>query len=95
MALFTCEPRAKVTRSSPMSDSPSFPRLPSSKTPLVRGVLASVLVIGGCAVALVKAGSMDSIARKFTLDYKEKTGIDATLFHSRPVAGASIVKQGT
>jgi len=47
---------------------------------------------GGCCVALVKADAVDSITKKIAADYKSKTGIDATIFASRPAAGATIVK---
>jgi len=47
---------------------------------------------GGCCVALVKADAVDSITKRITADYKSKTGIDATIFASRPAAGATIVK---
>jgi galactokinase len=47
---------------------------------------------GGCAVALVKAGDVDAITKKIAADYKTKTGIEATIFSSRPAAGATIIK---
>jgi galactokinase len=47
---------------------------------------------GGCCVALVKAGSVDSITQKIAADYQAKTGIAATIFSSRPAAGATILK---
>ena len=47
---------------------------------------------GGCCVALVKADSVDAITKKIAADYKAKTGIDATIFASRPAAGATIIK---
>ena len=47
---------------------------------------------GGCAVALVKAGDVDVITKKITADYKTKTGIEATIFSSRPAAGATVIK---
>ena len=47
---------------------------------------------GGCCVALVKADAVDSITKRITADYKSKTGIDATIFASRPAAGATIIK---
>jgi len=47
---------------------------------------------GGCAVALVKADSVEAIAKKITADYKKKTGIEATIFGSRPAAGATVLK---
>ena len=47
---------------------------------------------GGCCVALVKADSVDAITKKIAADYKAKTGIEATIFASRPAAGATIIK---
>jgi galactokinase len=46
---------------------------------------------GGCAVALVKSDSVAAITEKLGADYKERTGLDATIFGSRPAAGASII----
>jgi galactokinase len=47
---------------------------------------------GGCCVALVKAAAVESISKKIAADYKVKTGIEATIFSSRPAAGATIIK---
>ena len=47
---------------------------------------------GGCCVALVKADCVETISKKIAADYKTKTGIDATIFSSRPAAGATILK---
>ena len=47
---------------------------------------------GGCCVALVKAGAVDAITKKIAADYKIKTGIEASIFSSRPAAGATIIK---
>ena len=47
---------------------------------------------GGCCVALVKADAVDAITKKIAADYKTKTGIEATIFASRPAAGATIIK---
>ena len=47
---------------------------------------------GGCCVALVKADNVDAISKKIAADYLAKTGIEATLFASRPAAGATIIK---
>jgi galactokinase len=47
---------------------------------------------GGCCVALVKADAADAIAKKIAADYKAKTGIEASIFASRPAAGATIIK---
>jgi galactokinase len=47
---------------------------------------------GGCAVALVKTDAMDAISKKLAEDYKKKTGIEATIFVSRPAGGAMVIK---
>jgi galactokinase len=47
---------------------------------------------GGCAVALVKAAAVEVISKKIATDYHVKTGIEATIFASRPAAGATIIK---
>ena len=47
---------------------------------------------GGCTVALVKTDAVDAISKKIGGDYKRKTGIEATLFVSRPAAGATVLK---
>jgi galactokinase len=43
---------------------------------------------GGCVVALVKSDSVAAITKKLAADYKEKTGLETTIFGSRPAAGA-------
>jgi galactokinase len=47
---------------------------------------------GGCCVALVKADAVDAITKKIAADYQAKTGIEASIFASRPAAGATIIK---
>ena len=47
---------------------------------------------GGCCVALVKTDAIDSITKRISADYKAKTGIEATIFSSRPAAGATVIK---
>jgi galactokinase len=47
---------------------------------------------GGCCVALVKADCAEETNKRIAVRYKEKTGIDAAIFGSRPAAGATIVK---
>ena len=49
---------------------------------------------GGCAVALVASDAVKAISKKISTDYKKKTGIEPTLFVSRPAAGASVLKGG-
>jgi galactokinase len=47
---------------------------------------------GGCAVALVNTSAIDSVSKKIAADYKAKTGIEATIFVSRPASGATVLK---
>jgi galactokinase len=47
---------------------------------------------GGCAVALVKTDSVEAVSKKIAVDYKAKTGIEATIFVSRPASGATVIK---
>jgi len=47
---------------------------------------------GGCTVALVQTELVESISTKIGTDYKKKTGIDASIFVTRPAGGATIVK---
>jgi galactokinase len=49
---------------------------------------------GGCAVALVKTDAVDAISKKLAADYKKKTGIEPTIFVSRPASGAAVLKPG-
>jgi len=47
---------------------------------------------GGCCVALVKADAIETISKTIAAEYKKKTGIEATIFSSRPAAGAMVIK---
>jgi galactokinase len=47
---------------------------------------------GGCCVALVKASAVPELAKRISAEYKARTGIDATIFASRPASGATILK---
>ena len=47
---------------------------------------------GGCAVALVKTELVEALSAKIAADYKKRTKIGATLFVSRPAAGATVIK---
>jgi len=47
---------------------------------------------GGCTVALVKSDAVEAISKKIAANYKKKTGIEATIFVSRPAAGATVIK---
>jgi len=47
---------------------------------------------GGCCVALVKTSAEEDISKKIAADYKARTGIAATIFASRPAAGATVLK---
>jgi len=43
-------------------------------------------------VALVKTDSVEAVSKKIAVDYKAKTGIEATIFVSRPASGATVIK---
>ena len=47
---------------------------------------------GGCAIALVKSSEVENISKRIAADYKTKTEIAATIFSSRPAAGATVIK---
>ena len=47
---------------------------------------------GGCTVSLVKSDCVEDIGRDIARLYKNKTGLDASLFSSRPGQGATILK---
>jgi galactokinase len=47
---------------------------------------------GGCCVALVKTDAVEAITKKIAADYQARTGIAASIFASRPAAGATIIK---
>ena len=48
---------------------------------------------GGCAVALVKTDAVREIIKTIAEEYKKKTGVEASLFTSRPAAGASVLRE--
>jgi len=47
---------------------------------------------GGCTVSLVQTEKVEAISEKIAADYKTKTGTEATIFTTRPAAGATVVK---
>jgi len=47
---------------------------------------------GGCCVALVKADAVEAISKHITADYQKRIGKEATIFVSRPAAGATVIK---
>lgn len=47
---------------------------------------------GGCCVALVQTSKVESVSKQIADVYRQKTGIEATLFVSRPAAGATVLK---
>jgi len=47
---------------------------------------------GGCAVALVKRDAIDAISKQIAVDYRQRTGIEAAIFVSRPAAGATVLR---
>jgi len=46
---------------------------------------------GGCAVALIETASQEAIVREIAAAYLQRTGIEATLFVSRPAEGANVI----
>ena len=48
---------------------------------------------GGCTVALVQNQAVDAISKKIGQEYEKRTGIKATMFVSRPAAGATVIKR--
>jgi galactokinase len=48
---------------------------------------------GGCTVALVQNQAVDAISKKIGEEYEKRTGIKATMFVSRPAAGATVIKK--
>jgi galactokinase len=49
---------------------------------------------GGCAVSLVKTESLKRITRTMDEAFEKKTGRQASIFSSRPAAGASVLWEG-
>lgn len=47
---------------------------------------------GGCTVSLVQTELIEAISQQLAAEYKKKTGIEATIFTTRPAAGATVVK---
>lgn len=47
---------------------------------------------GGCAVALVRTDAIDTVSSTIASEYERRTGIKASLFTSRPAAGACVLK---
>jgi galactokinase len=59
------------------------------------GVIGSRMTgggFGGCTVTLVKSAAKEAIMQEIRQDYQQRTGIEPTLFVSRPAAGAMILK---
>ena len=48
---------------------------------------------GGCTVALVQSQQVGAISKQIETEYQKRTGVKATLFVSRPAAGATILKR--
>ncbi len=58
------------------------------------GVIGSRITgggFGGCTVSLVKTDKIDEITRKYQEEYRKRTGIEATIFSTRPADGARIL----
>jgi galactokinase len=59
-----------------------------------RGVLGCRMTgggFGGCAVALIESWAKEAIVAEIAKGYRERTGITANFFTSRPAAGAQLV----
>lgn len=62
-----------------------------------QGVLGSRMTgggFGGCTVTLVCTGAVAAVAAEFRRVYKERTGIEPSIFVTRPSAGARVLKKG-
>lgn len=46
---------------------------------------------GGCTVSLVRSAKVESVARSIRSDYKQRTGIEPSIFTTRPAQGAHVV----
>lgn len=58
------------------------------------GVIGSRMTgggFGGCTVSLVRSGEVDSIAESIRAEYERRTGIEPSIFTTRPAQGAHIV----
>jgi galactokinase len=47
---------------------------------------------GGCAVSLVRTNALEAVMRKLEEGYRARTGIEASMFVSRPAGGARILR---
>ena len=62
-----------------------------------RGVIGTRMTgggFGGCTVTLVEAARADAVMAAVSRGYQLKTGRDATMFTTRPAAGARLVPRG-
>lgn len=58
------------------------------------GVIGSRITgggFGGCTVSLVKTDKIDEITKIFETEYKKETGIEPTIFSTRPAQGARVL----
>src|SRR5207302_9489320 len=61
------------------------------------GVIGSRMTgggFGGCTISLVRRGREDEVAARIGTAYREATGREATVFATRPAAGAQVIKNG-
>ncbi len=59
-----------------------------------QGVIGSRMTgggFGGCTVSLVRTGTVEDVSRSIGESYRQRTGIEATMFATRPAGGARIV----
>jgi galactokinase len=59
-----------------------------------QGVIGSRMTgggFGGCTVSLVRTDAVDDVAHSIGQSYREKTGIEPTMFATRPAGGARVL----
>ena len=61
-----------------------------------QGVIGSRMTgggFGGCTVSLVRTSALESVVKSIGAEYLKQTGIEPTIFATRPAEGAQIVRQ--
>jgi galactokinase len=59
------------------------------------GVIGSRMTgggFGGCTISLVRREALDGVVRQVSEGYRRQTGREATVFVTRPVDGAHVIK---
>jgi galactokinase len=60
-----------------------------------QGVIGSRMTgggFGGCTVSLVRTDAVDAVVRSISEAYRERTGIEAAMFATRPAGGARVLE---